>query len=123
MKQSVDLPTTGHAISIGSREITVDESPLRTSFYRSHSPFQLNRLGDGCIEIKYHRVIRAVAWMFCFLGWPFVFLGLLQPIFLFWGAPIALMGVWLLGPRCRFDRSSGQLTIRHFWRTRRRALK
>jgi hypothetical protein len=32
------------------------------------------------------------------------------------------MGVWLLGPRHRFDASDGWWTVRHFWRTRRRPL-
>lgn len=112
----------GHTVRIGSREIIVDQSPLRTTFYRSHNPFQLNWLHDGCVEIKYHRVIRVVAWIFCILGWPVVLLGLFLPLLLLWGGPIGLMGVWLLGPRCRFDTSVGQLTIRHFWRTRRRSL-
>jgi hypothetical protein len=33
------------------------------------------------------------------------------------------MGVWLFGPRYRFDALDGRLTVRHFWRKRRRPLR
>lgn len=129
-------------VRIGSREIEVEQSPLRTSFVHSHSSFQFNRLNDGLVEIKYHRGIRVVAWILCVLGLPVLVLGLLLVLLalivhfvkpeaansfagglcLLWGVPIGLMGVWLLGPRYRFDTSVGELTVRHCWRTRRRPL-
>jgi hypothetical protein len=92
---------------------------------------------DRALVIKYHRGVRAVAWILCILGWPVLLLGLLglisqlmEPkpeaggfvaagLFLLWGGAVGLMGVWLLGPRYRFDASDGRLTVRHFWRTRR----
>ena len=43
-------------------------------------------------------------------------------LLLLWGGSLGLMGVWLLGPRYRFDASDGWMTVRHFWRTRRRPL-
>jgi hypothetical protein len=114
------------------------QTPLRTTFYRSHSPFELVRTGD-CLVITYHRVVRVVAWILCFLGWPVLILGMLglvtfftEPsaanlvgtvLFLLWGGVIGFMGVWLLGPRYRFDMSVRQLTIRHCWRTRRLPLR
>jgi hypothetical protein len=125
---------------VGTSEVVVERSPLRTTFIRSHSRFVLSWPHDSALVIKYHRGVRVVAWVLCVLGWPVVVLGLLGLIaqlmkpapeaagfvavglFLLWGGAVGLMGVWLLGPRCRFDASDGWLTIRHFWRTRRRPL-
>ena len=77
-------------------------------------------------------MVRVVAWVLCILGWPVLLLGLLGLIgqlmkpeaaefvgvglLLLWGGTLGLMGVWLLGPRYRFDASDGWLTVRHFWR-------
>ena len=128
----------GQPVRIGSRDMPVEQSPIRTTFYRSHNPFFLGRPSECCLVIQYHRGIRALAWIFCLLGWPVLAAGLLGVIGLFiqpepanfvgtallllWGGGLGLMGVWLLGPRCRFDSGLGQLTIRHCWRTRRRPL-
>jgi hypothetical protein len=123
---------------VGTGEVIVDQSPLRTTFVRSHNRFVLSWPDDSALEIKYHRMVRVVAWVLCILGWPVLLLGLLGLIgqlmkpeaanfvavglLLLWGGAVGLMGVWLFGPRYRFDASDGWLTVRHFWRTRRRPL-
>ena len=124
----------------GTGEAAVEQSPLRTTFVRSHSRFVLSWPDDGALEIKYHRMVRVVAWVLCILGWPVLLLGLLGLIGQLmkpeaaehrrpWdcccsgAARFGLMGVWLLGPRYRFDASDGWMTVRHFWRTRRRPLE
>jgi hypothetical protein len=123
----------------GTGGAAVEQSPLRTTFVRSHSRFVLSWPDDGALEIKYHRMVRVVAWILCILGWPVLLLGLLGLIgqlmkpeaagivavglLLLWGGSLGLMGVWLLGPRHRFDASDGWMTVRHFWRTRRRPLE
>ena len=123
----------------GTGGAAVEQSPLRTTFVRSHSRFVLSWPDDSALEIKYHRMVRAVAWVLCILGWPVLLLGLLGLIgqlmkpeaasivavglLLLWGGSLGLMGVWLLGPRHRFDASDGWMTVRHFWRTRRRPLE
>lgn len=124
---------------VGTSEFVVEQSPLRTTFVRSHNRFALSWPNESALEIRYHRGVRVVAWVLCILGWPFLLLGLLGLIgslmkpqaadfvavglFLLWGGTVGLMGVWLLGPRHRFDAADGRLTIRHFWRTRRRPLR
>src|SRR5262245_12135383 len=117
---------------VGTSEVVVEQSPLRTTFVRSHNRFVLNWPDDRTLEITYHRMVRVVAWVFCILGWPVLLLGLLGLIgqlmkpqaadfvavglLLLWGGALGLMGVWLFGPRYRFDASDGWLTVRHFWR-------
>jgi hypothetical protein len=124
---------------VATSEGVVEQSPLRTTFIRSHNRFILSWPHDGTLEIKYHLVVRVVAWFLCILGWPVLLVGLLGLIaqlmkpeagsfvavglFLLWGISVGLMGVWLLGPRYRFDVSDGWMTVRHFWRTRRRPLR
>ena len=123
---------------IGAGDAVVEQSPLRTVFVRSHNRFVLGWPDDGALEIKDHRIVRVVAWGMCILGWPIVLVGLLglvgqlmapevggfvaAGLLLLWGGVLGLMGVWLFGPRYRFDSSDGWLTVRHFWRTRRRPL-
>jgi len=123
---------------VGTGEVVVEQSPLRTTFIRSHSRFVLSWPNDSALAIKNHLVIRVAAWVLCILGWPVLLLGLLGLIgslmkpdaasfiavglLLLWGGALGLMGVWLLGPRYRFDTSDGRMTVRHFWRTRRRPL-
>jgi hypothetical protein len=123
---------------VGTGEPVVDQSPLRTTFVRSHNRFDLSWPNDSVLVIKNHLVVRVVAWVLCILGWPPLLLGLLGLIgslmkpeaaefvgaglLLLCGGPFVLMGVWLLGPRYRFDASDGWLTARHFWRARRRPL-
>ena len=117
----------------------VEQAPLRTKFLRSHSRFVLSRQDDNALVIKYHRGVRVVAWGLCILGWPVLLAGLLGVVdslmhpetgsliaaglLLLWGGSVALMGVWLFGPRYRFDALDGRLTVRHFWRKRRRPLR
>ncbi|MEX2140105.1 MAG: hypothetical protein WD894_12640 [Pirellulales bacterium] len=123
---------------VGTSEVVVEQSPLRTTFVRSHSRFVLSWPDDSALVIKYHRGVRVVAWVLCILGWPVLLVGLLGLIDqlmnpeaanfvavglpLLWGGAVGLMGVWLFGPRYRFDASDGWMTVRHFWRTRRRPL-
>ncbi len=123
---------------VGTGEGVVEESPLRTTFVRSHNRFVLSWPDDWTLEIRYHRGVRVVAWVLCILGWPPLLLGLMGLIgslmkpeaaefvgvgfLLLWGGTVGLMGVWLLGPRHRFDIADGWLTVRHFLRTRRRPM-
>jgi len=62
---------------VGTGEVIVDQSPLRTTFVRSHNRFVLSWPDDSALEIKYHRMVRVVAWVLCILGWPVLLLGLL----------------------------------------------
>ena len=62
---------------VGTGEVAVEQSPLRTTFVRSHSRFVLSWPDDSALEIKYHRGVRVVAWVLCILGWPVLLLGLL----------------------------------------------
>ncbi len=128
----------GQSLRIGSRAIDVEQSPLPTAFVGSHHRFALTWPADGTLEIRYHFLVRLLAGVFCLMGLPFVALGLLPYIdmlvqpgaanpagalcFLAWGGPIALVGLWLFGPRYRFDTAAGRLTIRRLGWTRRRPL-
>ena len=110
-------------------EISIEQSPLRTTFVRSHSRFALSRPHPACLVIKYHRGVRLFAWCCSVAGWivlPLGLLGLLNHpaamLLVMWGGVMLFMGVWLLGPRYRFDTGAAELTVRHFWRTRRRPL-
>lgn len=127
------------SIRVGSREIVVEQTPLRAGFFSIHNPFALRLSDDGLlVEIKNHPVVRLKAWILCGLSGAFLLPALLlaidhlvQPgavplgavsLPLFLGSVLGLPGVALLGPRYRFDASNRLLTIRHVWRTRRRTL-
>lgn len=121
-------------VRVGSHDIAVDQSPLRTTFIRSHNRFELIRPSAECLVIKNHWGIRLFAWILCALGLPVLLLALMgvvgsfmkpeagSPIgvglLLLWGGVMFFMGVWLLGQHCRFDSASGRLTLHHFWRWR-----
>jgi hypothetical protein len=62
---------------VGTGEVVVERSPLRTTFIRSHNRFVLSWPDDSALVIKYHRVVQVVAWVFCIPGWPVLLLGLL----------------------------------------------
>jgi hypothetical protein len=62
---------------IGTREPVVDQSPLRTTFIRSHNRFVLSWPHDSALAIKNHVMVRVVAWGLCILGWPVLLVGLL----------------------------------------------
>src|SRR5262245_47306199 len=109
-----------------------EQTPLRTSFVRSHNRFDLSRPQSEVLLIKYHWGIRLFALILCLLGLPvllFAVVGLIglfiQPdtvnmvgvgLLLLWGGVIGSMGLWLLGPRYRFDLGAGQLRVRFVWR-------
>ncbi|HEY1375506.1 MAG TPA: hypothetical protein VGF55_01870 [Gemmataceae bacterium] len=128
----------GQSVRVGSRAVAVEESWLPTRFVRSHHRFALTWPDDAALEIRYHWGVRLLAWFFCLLGGPVVVLGLLPVVealarpgaadfggtacCLLWGVPVTALGVWLFGPRYRFDTSAGLLTIRHCARTRRQPL-
>ena len=50
-------------LTIGSQQITVDQSPLRTTFIHSHNRFELIRPSAECLVIKNHWGIRLFAWI------------------------------------------------------------
>jgi len=117
---------------------TIDQTPLRTSFVRSHNRFDLSRPESELLLIKYHWGIRLFAFILCLLGLPVLLFGLvgligqfIQPdmvnmvgvgLLLLWGGVVGSMGLWLSGPRYRFDAGAGQLRVRFVWRTWRRPL-
>lgn len=126
---------TSPPVPAATDEFVVEQSPIRTRFIRSHNRFDLSWPNDRALLIKNHRTVRGVAWLFCFLGWPPLLLGLegligslMKPqaaeflgvgFLLLWGGTVGVMGIWLLGPRYLFDAADGQLTVRHMWRQRR----
>jgi hypothetical protein len=128
----------GQTVRIGSREIVVEESPLPVTFGGPHFKFALRQPEPGQLRLLPTLGVRVVGWVFSALGWPVLILGILalrglwlEPtaenvvavlLLLGWGCPFAFFGAVLLGPWYRFDTSLGRLTIRHFWRTRRRPL-
>lgn len=114
-------------VRIGSREIAVEQAPLKVTLRGVHNKFTLSLPDDGELRLLPGRVVRAMGWIFCVLGWPVLLVGLIGILhgglcLLVWGVPFAFFGVALLGPRYRFDRRSGELTIRHFGRSRQRPL-
>ena len=121
-------PTTA-TIQIGGRSVSIEQSPLRTTFIRSHSAFDLSRPHDRCLVSKYHLVVRIFAFCCSVAGWivlPLGLLGLLThpaaALLVLWGGVMLFIGVWLLGPRFEFNTARRELIVRHFWRTRRRPL-
>ena len=116
-------------LRVGSREIAVDRSPLKVGFFRNDGQIAVNRPSADCLVIAYPRVERIFAWCCGVVGFIFLPLGLLGSVeHAAAGLLVAFGGlmlyVWLccVGPNYRFDTADGQLTIRHFWRTRRRPL-
>ncbi|HEY1377569.1 MAG TPA: hypothetical protein VGF55_12290, partial [Gemmataceae bacterium] len=122
----------------GAHEAAVEHSPLRVQLRGTHNKFTLSQPDPDVLRLLPSPVVRGLGWVFCALGWPVLLLGLVSVISLlvrltladagavlfliFWGLPFAFFGVALLGPRYRFDRRSGELTVRHFGRTRHRPL-
>lgn len=122
-------------LQLGSREIAIPQSPLRTTFVRSHNRFELIRPNAECLVIKNHWGIRLFAKILCILGFPVLLFGLLGLVAIFlkpaesspvgtgllllWGGVMFFMGIWLLGLRYRFDRGMGYLSMRFFLWSRR----
>jgi len=112
---------------VGSREVAVEQSPLQTTFVRSHTRFALSRPGADFLLIKYPQAVRFLGWCCSVAGWIVLPLGLLglfthpaASLLVLWSGIMLFMGIWLLGPCYRFDTGAAQLlTVRHFWRTRR----
>ncbi len=122
----------------------VARSPLKVQFSGSHSKFLLSQPEPGELRLLPNLGVRVLAWVLCALGWPLVILALLALIvllagrtfarfdqfeqvmgiliLLIFGVPLSIGGVAMLGRRFRFDSRTGEMTIRHFWRTRRRPL-
>lgn len=122
----------------------VAKSPLKVQFSGLHSKFSLRQPEPGQLRLLPSLGVRVLAWTHCVLGWPLLILALIALIVLLsgrtferfdqfeqvmgifillvFGVPLSFGGVVLLGRRFRFDRRTGEMTIRHFWRTRRRPL-
>jgi len=122
----------------------VSKSPLKVQFSGSHSKFELSQPEPDQLRLLPNWGVRVLAWTFCVLGWPLLILALIALIVLLsgrtfgrfdqfeqvmgiffllvFGVPFSVGGVVLLGRRFRFDHRTGEMTIRHFWRTRRRPL-
>lgn len=113
----------------------VSKSPLKVQFSGLHSKFSLSQPEPDQLRLLPNRGVRVLAWTLCLLGWSLLILALImllsRPTFdqvvgvvvlLVFGIPFSFGGVVLLGRRFRFDHRTGEMTIRHFWRTRRRPL-
>ena len=122
----------------------VSKSPLKVQFSGSHSKFSLSQPEPDQLRLLPNRGVRVLAWFLCAVGWPLLILALIALIMLLtgrtfgrfdqfeqgmgifillvFGVPLSIGGVGLLGRRFRFDSRTGEMTIRHFWRTRRRPL-
>jgi hypothetical protein len=122
----------------------VSKSPLKVQFSGSHSKFFLSQPEPGQLRLQPNLGVRVLAWFLCVLGWPLLILALLALIvllsrrtfegfdqfeqimiiffLLIFGVPLFFGGVVLLGRRFAFDSRTGEITIRHVWRTRRRPL-
>lgn len=137
LRRSLDMPRSAND-SRHADTNSNDQTPIRTSFVRSHNRFDLTRPASEVLLIRYHWGIRLVAFILCVLGLPVLACGLLglfgqfiQPnmtdmvgvgLLLLWGGVVGGMGLWLTGPRFRFDTETGQLKVRFVWRTWRRPL-
>jgi hypothetical protein len=122
----------------------VATSPLKVQFSGLHSKFCLSQPEPGQLRLLPNLGVRVLAWLLCVLGWPLLILALLALIallsgrkfgrfdpfehvmgifvLLIFGVPLSFGGVVLLGRRFAFDSRTGEMTMRHFWRTRRRPL-
>ena len=122
----------------------VEKSPLKVQFSGAHSKFLLSQLEPGQLRLLPNLGVRVLAWSLCVLGSPLLILALLALIVLLsgrtfegfdqfeqvmgifillvFGVPLSFGGVVMLGRRFGFDSRTGEMTIRHFWRTRRRPL-
>ena len=119
----------------------VAKSPLKVQLSGLHSKFSLIQPEPGQLRLLPNLGVRVLAWTLCVLGWPLLILALIvllssrifagfdqfehvmgALIVLVWAVPFSFGGVVLLGRRFRFDHPTSELTIRHFWRTRRRPL-
>lgn len=114
-------------IRVGMREIAVEQTPLPTSFLRSHGPFIISRPLPTCLVIENPRLVRFVGWGCGLAGWVLFPLGVLglfvHPalwLIVFWGAVMLFLWVRCMGTSYRFDTEDGYLTIRQLWNTRRR---
>jgi hypothetical protein len=118
-----------HAVRIGSREITIDQSPLPTSFLQGHGPVSVSRPRADCLVIANHGLARFIGWCCGVFGWLVLALGVLTLfehvaglLLVLWGG--AMFFIWVRGvwPRYRFDAGDAHLTVSHVGRTRRRPL-
>ncbi len=122
----------------------VPKSPLKVQFSGLHSKFLLSQPGLGQLRLLPNLGVRVLAWFLCVLGSPLLVLALLAVVMLLsgrrferfdqfeqamgifillvFGVPLSFGGVVMLGRRFGFDSRTGEMTIRHFWRTRRRPL-
>jgi len=93
------------SVRIGSREIAVEQSPLKVTLRGVHNTFTLSLPDDGALRLLPGRGVRALGWIFCILGWPVVLVGLIGILhgglcLLAWGAPLAFYGLTM---RCRWS--------------------
>ena len=122
----------------------VSKSPLKVQFSGLHSKFSLSQPEPGQLRLLPNLGARVLAWSLCVLGWPLLIFALVALIVLLsgrtfegfdqfeqvigifillvFGVPPSFGGIVMLGRRFRFDSRTGEMTIRHFWRTRRRPL-
>ncbi len=115
-------------LRVGSREIAVDQSPVRVGV-RSIGQIAVTRPRTDCLVIAYPRGERIFGWCCGIVGFIFLPLGLLglvehaaAGLLVAFGGMMLYVWVSCVGPSYRFDTADGHLTVRHFWRTRRRPL-
>lgn len=122
----------------------VEKLPLKVKFSGPHSKFLLTQAESGQLRLQPNLAVRLLAWLLCVMGLPLLVLALLAVvglltgrrferfdqfeqvmgifILLIFGVPLSLGGFVTLGRRFVFDFRTGEITVRHFFRTRRRPL-
>jgi hypothetical protein len=128
-------------LKVGSRQIAVEQSLLPGRGV--HLKFDLSQPAVNEVRLRPGQAVRVVGWIGCVLGFPPLLLGLVGlvnqirklaenrlevgdvvtlALVLVWGGLFSFFGLKLLGPRHRFDSSTGELTAWYLGRSRRRSL-
>jgi hypothetical protein len=128
-------------LKVGSRQIAVEQSLLPGRGV--HLKFDLSQPTVNQLRLRPGMAVRVVGWIGCVLGFPPLLLGLVGlvnqlvklaqnrvetgdlvtlALVLVWGGLFSFFGLKLLGPRYRFDSSTGELTTWYLGRSSRRSL-
>ena len=120
---------TTDLLRVGSREVLVDRAPLKPARRAFVSHFALSQPRPGHMVLQPVLTARLVAWALCLLGGLALAFGILgvrtHPagvLLIVWAVGMIAPGLWLLGPRYRFDLDEGQLTTWNLCSVRRRLL-
>ena len=105
--------------------------PLKMHRFFSHHRFSLTRPNADVLVLQPHSTVRIFGLILCVIGCLLLPVGLagmlsretvsqlVSLLLLVFGVLLCIPGKLLLGPICLFDRFNHQLSISHFWRTRK----